>query len=61
MMTCPISGNTHLWIFGLPREGVHPKDGKAYAWYGGQCSCGMKFMMEKQLSDTPIADPREFL
>ncbi len=58
MVTCPITGNTHIWVFKRPTEGVHPADGKTYAWYAGACGCGMKLMMEKQLN-TPEFDLRE--
>lgn len=61
MMTCPITGNTHIWVFGPAREGIHPADGKAYGWLGGNCGCGMKILMEKPLNDEPVVDPRELL
>ncbi len=60
MMTCRLSGNVHSWLFAQPKEGIHPADGKAYGWLGGQCACGMRIMMEMPLSDAPIVDPREF-
>ncbi len=59
MMTCPLSGNTHSWMFGPATEGIHPMDGKSYGWLGGTCACGMRLMMERSLSEEPLVDPRE--
>ncbi len=50
MMTCPLTGNTHIWTLPPPTEGIHPRDGKSYVWLMGKCGCGMMMMLEKEIA-----------
>ncbi len=58
MTECPLTGDTHIWVFAPPTEGIHPADGNTYAWLGAQCNCGMKLLMEKAVNTGEI-DVRE--